>query len=362
MIDGNPPGRHSKNWSCRRWPTGARTPRCAWDAYRDEDGWVLALRWQAGRSENRADWEIHAGQRTNTLHPKDDAARDLIDPSPRQLRTIAEPSTADIARQITEAAKVAAVVEAEHAPNFLPGTEQPTATPTAASASRHPAGSRRAASGQSEQVDQEQHGRADGAGRASGRAAGSAARRRPPRAPAPTARRPADTARGTGPSCRAGKTSCSAAGKRPASRPSSRRSRAPRTDRGEHRLANHRQAALTLPMVQAGSAPSSIGVLTSGGDASGMNPAVRAVVRTALHHGIDVYAIYEGYQGLVEGGELIRRVESADVAGILQTRRHGDRHRQIEGASAPARAGAGRRGTWWTAASTRWSSSAATAA
>lgn len=72
-------------------------------------------------------------------------------------------------------------------------------------------------------------------------------------------------------------------------------------------------------MVQAGSAPSSIGVLTSGGDASGMNPAVRAVVRTALHHGIDVYAIYDGYQGLVEGGELIRRVESADVAGILQS-------------------------------------------
>jgi 6-phosphofructokinase 1 len=49
-----------------------------------------------------------------------------------------------------------------------------------------------------------------------------------------------------------------------------------------------------------------------------MNPAVRAVVRTALHHGIDVYAIYEGYLGLVQGGDLIRRVESADVAGILQ--------------------------------------------
>ncbi len=71
-------------------------------------------------------------------------------------------------------------------------------------------------------------------------------------------------------------------------------------------------------MIQAGTAPSSIGVLTSGGDAPGMNPAVRAVVRTALHHGIDVYAIYEGYQGLTEGGELIRRMESSDVAGILQ--------------------------------------------
>ena len=64
--------------------------------------------------------------------------------------------------------------------------------------------------------------------------------------------------------------------------------------------------------------PSSIAVLTSGGDCSGMNPAVRAVVRSALHHGIDVHAIYEGYQGLVEGGDLIRRFSSSDVGGILQ--------------------------------------------
>lgn len=65
-------------------------------------------------------------------------------------------------------------------------------------------------------------------------------------------------------------------------------------------------------------APTSIAVLTSGGDCSGMNPAVRAVVRSALHHGVDVHAVYEGYQGLVEGGELIRRFDSADVGGVLQ--------------------------------------------
>ena len=65
-------------------------------------------------------------------------------------------------------------------------------------------------------------------------------------------------------------------------------------------------------------APASIAVLTSGGDAGGMNPALRAVVRTALHHGIDVYAVQEGYRGLVEGGEAIRRLESTDVGGILQ--------------------------------------------
>ena len=65
------------------------------------------------------------------------------------------------------------------------------------------------------------------------------------------------------------------------------------------------------------SAPSSIAVLTSGGDAGGMNAAVRAVVRTALFHGVDAYLVYNGYQGLVDGGEAIRRASSADVGGIL---------------------------------------------
>ena len=63
--------------------------------------------------------------------------------------------------------------------------------------------------------------------------------------------------------------------------------------------------------------PACIAVLTSGGDAPGMNPAVRAVVRTAVEYGIDVYAIYEGYRGLVEGGPAIRRLDSSDVGGIL---------------------------------------------
>jgi 6-phosphofructokinase 1 len=61
-----------------------------------------------------------------------------------------------------------------------------------------------------------------------------------------------------------------------------------------------------------------IAVLTSGGDAQGMNAAVRAVVRTALDMGAEVYAIYEGYQGLVEGGERICKMTWDSVAGILQ--------------------------------------------
>ena len=51
-----------------------------------------------------------------------------------------------------------------------------------------------------------------------------------------------------------------------------------------------------------------IGVLTSGGDAPGMNAAVRAVVRTSLFHGIDCYGIRRGYNGLISG-DIIKLTE-----------------------------------------------------
>ncbi|MCJ7661151.1 MAG: 6-phosphofructokinase, partial [Anaerolineales bacterium] len=60
-----------------------------------------------------------------------------------------------------------------------------------------------------------------------------------------------------------------------------------------------------------------IGILTSGGDASGMNAAVRAVVRTALDCGMEVFAIYEGYQGMVDGEGFIRPLNWNSVGGIL---------------------------------------------
>ncbi|KAG2226871.1 hypothetical protein INT45_010150 [Circinella minor] len=60
-----------------------------------------------------------------------------------------------------------------------------------------------------------------------------------------------------------------------------------------------------------------IGVLTSGGDAPGMNAAVRAVVRYGLSKGCDVYAVYEGYQGLVDGGKCIRKMDWKSVRGWL---------------------------------------------
>ncbi len=59
-----------------------------------------------------------------------------------------------------------------------------------------------------------------------------------------------------------------------------------------------------------------IGVMTSGGDAPGMNAAVRAVVRTAINCGMDAYAIYEGYQGMVDGTG-IRKMDWQSVGGIM---------------------------------------------
>lgn len=60
-----------------------------------------------------------------------------------------------------------------------------------------------------------------------------------------------------------------------------------------------------------------IAVMTSGGDSPGMSGAVRAVVRMAIDQGCDAFAVYEGYQGLVEGGDLIRQMDWEDVRGWL---------------------------------------------
>lgn len=61
-----------------------------------------------------------------------------------------------------------------------------------------------------------------------------------------------------------------------------------------------------------------IGVLTSGGDAQGMNAAVRAVVRMGIYTGAKVYFIYEGYQGMVDGGSNIVEAKWECVSSILQ--------------------------------------------
>jgi len=58
-----------------------------------------------------------------------------------------------------------------------------------------------------------------------------------------------------------------------------------------------------------------IGVLTSGGDAPGMNAAIRAVVRTSAYRNIESYGIYRGYQGMIEND--IVQLNPRKVGNIL---------------------------------------------
>src|SRR5690554_642174 len=61
---------------------------------------------------------------------------------------------------------------------------------------------------------------------------------------------------------------------------------------------------------------SKIAVLTSGGDAPGMNAAIRAVVRSAMYYKIEVYGIYRGYEGMINND--IKKLETKNVAYILE--------------------------------------------
>ena len=59
-----------------------------------------------------------------------------------------------------------------------------------------------------------------------------------------------------------------------------------------------------------------IGILTSGGDAPGMNAAIRAVTRAAIYNGFEVKAIYKGYKGLITGD--IEQFRTQNVSNIIQ--------------------------------------------
>lgn len=58
-----------------------------------------------------------------------------------------------------------------------------------------------------------------------------------------------------------------------------------------------------------------IAVLTSGGDSPGMNAGIRAVVRKGIFHGLEVYGVYHGYQGLINGD--IKKLELGSVGDII---------------------------------------------
>jgi 6-phosphofructokinase 1 len=59
-----------------------------------------------------------------------------------------------------------------------------------------------------------------------------------------------------------------------------------------------------------------IAIMTSGGDAPGMNAAIRAVVRTALYNGLEVFGVRRGYQGMIEGD--IFQMDTTSVSNIIQ--------------------------------------------
>ena len=59
-----------------------------------------------------------------------------------------------------------------------------------------------------------------------------------------------------------------------------------------------------------------IGILTSGGDAPGMNAAIRAVTRSAIYNGMRVKGIFRGYRGLITGE--IEEFKTQNVSNIIQ--------------------------------------------
>ena len=147
-IDGNPARKSLEELVMTSLTDRGQNSAVRWDAYRDNDGWVVCVHWQAGRSENVARWEIRTGPRTNTVKARDDAARDLINPAPRPLHTIAEPSFVDISRRVPSTPTATSVP-----PDVTERAAVGSGSATSAEAnshgfstapSRHPAGSRRA--------------------------------------------------------------------------------------------------------------------------------------------------------------------------------------------------------------------------
>ncbi|GJJ72281.1 6-phosphofructokinase 1 [Entomortierella parvispora] len=93
----------------------------------------------------------------------------------------------------------------------------------------------------------------------------------------------------------------------------------PRTTEVHHEVKPAVLADHLLKVDDNGGRRRKIAILTSGGDAPGMNAAVRGVVRAAIARGCDAYAVHEGYQGLVDGGHMIKKMGWDDVQGYLST-------------------------------------------
>ncbi len=113
-----------------------------WDAFKDDEGWVLALTWHAGRSENRAHWLFHPGPDGGTLSARDEAAAEIVDPALRILRPL---RPVGVATALSDAIVRDASVRDETASDSRLDSQRPTDRPVRVgeqSRTSHPAGSK----------------------------------------------------------------------------------------------------------------------------------------------------------------------------------------------------------------------------
>ncbi|EGD73316.1 phosphofructokinase [Salpingoeca rosetta] len=86
----------------------------------------------------------------------------------------------------------------------------------------------------------------------------------------------------------------------------------------EEPVVTHETSPNPWPSTPASENPKNVAIFTSGGDAQGMNAAVRAAAGVCLQYGVNVYAIHCGYQGMVEGGDMIEKLTWASIGDIMQ--------------------------------------------
>lgn len=125
----------------------------SWDAFKDDEGWILCLRWNAGRSENNAQWLFHPGADGGTLSARDEAAAEIVDPALRILRPLRPVRQGVVAPVLLDPTSPTDTRSGNTAANDTqPGEPRPahrgspsTVPSEAASRSAHPAGGKLAA-------------------------------------------------------------------------------------------------------------------------------------------------------------------------------------------------------------------------
>jgi len=150
IIDGTPAGASVQDTVAATLAARGHDGVVGWDAFKDDQGWILTLTWSAGRSENRAHWLFHPGPDGGTLSARDDAAVEIIDPAlraPRPLRPVRPNAVSNLLLDPTVPTSIGSVgpvtAGAETAGAETAGVAAGSSRlGEAASRSSHPAGSR----------------------------------------------------------------------------------------------------------------------------------------------------------------------------------------------------------------------------